>query len=291
MHDDAWRFLTAKVYSVADWTRDGCARSIGEALEILGDAAPDRWGRSEPARRCVKSSLAEFLLEWSPRFATPDSALFLDGERAQMWIESCPATSGGTVRDFLRDRCCNKIELTVDQDWFASKPDRLECLFAVFCGLCDSADAFYGCMTPTDLLQQGFNLHGASYEVGLIELPDFHADPKYRYPPKSYYVEDVGWLNYFGPAFVDRWGRPAIERVGVCRRWLSNGGVVVWATEHLPEYEPVDRISGYSWKQSFYEHLDPDAFVHEGFKLGEPGERVPLFEEHRRWLRPKDASS
>jgi hypothetical protein len=61
--------------------------------------------------------------------------------------------------------------------------------------------------------------------------------------------------------------------------------VVIWASIEPPVVEGVDRLDGYGWKTSFYEHLDPDAFVHEGFRVGGPGERVPSFDEHRAHLR------
>ncbi len=288
MRDDAVTILAGAVLSLADWARPGRARAIGGSLAELGQAAPQRWGRGEPARRRLPDPLPAFLEEWSPRFGTQDSVLFLDGERASIWLESCPATSGGSVPSFLLDRCFNEIGIELDQAWFEEVGGGLDVAASVFTSLCESSDAFYGHLTPSELLAQSMSLRGDGVDAGVIDVPNFGADPKHPYSSESCYVEDVGWLNYFGPAFVARWTRAAFDQVGVRREWTENGGVVVWSCPRPPEYESVDSIGAYEWKRTFYDALDSDAFVHEGFELGAVGERVPTFDEHRAHLRPAE---
>ena len=43
-------------------------------------------------------------------------------------------------------------------------------------------------------------------------------------------------------------------------------------------------MTGYPWKEPFYESLGRDTFIHEGWNDPGPGVRVPTFDEHRRAL-------
>ena len=104
--------------------------------------------------------------------------------------------------------------------------------------------------------------------------PDEHSD--------RHSVRDVYWLNYFGPAYVERWGS-LVARLGIRRETTSNGGVVVWATETPFVYEhDIGSFMDYEWKQPFYELLGRDVFVN-AFNASWD-QRVPTREEHLRHL-------
>lgn len=283
--------FVAEVWSLADWSRAAVARSIGAVLDRVPQAAIlDRWGREEPARRRIGGTTGELLEEWSPRFATKDSSLYLEGPSVSVRFESCPASAGVQMAPFLRDRCFSWIEWEIEESALREGPEEIAAFGAVFAQLCEASDAFYGRVVGASMLAQGLELRRQAMDTGSLVLPDLWSDPRYAIGPENHYIDDVGWLNYFGPAFVDRWKAKALDRVGVRREPTDNGGVVVWASEAPPRVEPVDRIDDYFWKQSFYDELDSDAFAHEGFQCGAPGQHVPSFDEHRSRLAAPPAS-
>lgn len=281
MNDAITETLHVRVSSLADWSSPAVAREIGAVFDADAAIARERWGRQDPARKRL-SSVGDLLEEWAPRFATDDNDLFLDGPRAWTWIGACPGTAGKAMRPFLRDRCSNAVDWTLDEKWLRDAAGGLEAFGERFAQLCDAADAYFGWVDTDSFIgwrmMKTRQVRAPYYRVAIDE-------PRHPYGPDSYFVADVHWMNFFGPAFVERWGRDRFERVGVRRRWVANGGVVVWATIEPPELEHTSRVDGYAWKHSFYEHLDPNAFVHEGFVQGGPGEHVPSMDEHRAHLR------
>ncbi len=281
MKDDITETLHVRVASLADWSSPAVGRSIGEVFDADAAIVPDRWGRQDPARKRL-SSVGDLLEEWAPRFATDDNGLFLDGPRSSAWVGACPGTAGKAMRPFLRDRCWNEVEWTLDEKWLRDPTGGPETFGERFAQLCDAADAYYGSVDTDSFIRWTMM---KTRQVRMPLLADLRSDPKHPYSSESYFVADVHWMNFFGPAFVDRWGRERFDHVGVRRHWVSNGGVVVWATAEPPELEQTSRVDGYGWKRSFYEHLDPNAFVHEGFTQGGPGEHVPSMDEHRAHLR------
>ncbi len=93
---------------------------------------------------------------------------------------------------------------------------------------------------------------------------------------------DVYWWNYFGPAFVERWGG-RINSLGFKQVRTAAGGVVIWASNSPFVYNPkLKRLGDYSWKRPFYEALGADVFMWEGQKQREPGEVVPGWDDHHR---------
>jgi hypothetical protein len=102
---------------------------------------------------------------------------------------------------------------------------------------------------------------------------------------------DIAWLNYFGPAFLERRG-PALDRLGVRQEATANGGIIVWATHTPFVFDATARaMTDYRWKRPFFEELGPETILHERWRVQERGAVVPSFEEHRRATRIERSDS
>jgi hypothetical protein len=141
----------------------------------------------------------------------------------------------------------NKVTVDVLRSWLDAGADHLDRVAALFGRLCEAIDACYGIATV---------------------LPR-----KRAMPPVDVGLGDVGWLNYFGPAFVERFPRLA-DTVAQTTR-LANGGLVI-------------RIAPTPWelddaaKRPVAEAVGDDAFV-SAWGPGVPrGVHVPSYEDHMR---------
>lgn len=67
---------------------------------------------------------------------------------------------------------------------------------------------------------------------------------------REHALPDVFWLNYLGPALVERFGRDRFAGLGVRQAPTANGGLVVWATETPFVFDPgAERLNDYAWKR------------------------------------------
>jgi hypothetical protein len=144
----------------------------------------------------------------------------------------------------------------------------------------EALGVFHGYVTTADMEAQRKDLISDATRRGVMAPPRFH-DPLYTVLDRM--VSDVYWVNYFGPAFVDRLGSTALRAPGVRHRTLPSGAIAVWATESPPAVEPaIGRLTDYDFKRSFYDALGSRTFTRESLDLPEPGEVVPTLHDHRR---------
>lgn len=96
-------------------------------------------------------------------------------------------------------------------------------------------------------------------------------------------VSDIGWLNYFGPAYVKAWGGISnLVDLGLYNQRTANGGIVIWTTEAPYVLErSVRNPRRYGWKQDLIERVGEFAF----FEGGDYGEYVPDERTQRRFAR------
>ncbi len=97
------------------------------------------------------------------------------------------------------------------------------------------------------------------------------------------------WLIYLGPAYVAKFGKDKVRRLGVRQDWSANGGALVWNASDPFFHVPDAKTSlDYPYVQSWIDALGPNAVVHEEFKAAKPGELMPTRAEHEAQTRPVD---
>jgi hypothetical protein len=205
-----------------------------------------------------------------------------DRKRDGMWFFSDERRLvRGRIDAYAREpapgrRVRQHIELNVDDSLLADAEGR-DRYASLLLALCEAADAFVGWAAHTPVLRQRVVLGMRGRAEGRLPVPAASGGAR---DELEHVLPDVHWLDFLGPAFVDRWGS-RLDQVGVRRRRAATGGVLLWATDApFVLDESVDRVGGYSWKQPYYVAFG-DAFVHEGGRFGQRGELVPTAEEHR----------
>jgi hypothetical protein len=147
-------------------------------------------------------------------------------------------------------------------------------------GLFDALDVFHGFVTTADMQAQRTAIIREATMRGERALPR-REDPLYTILDRM--VSDVYWVNYFGPAYVERWGVGRLQSIGVRSEVRPSGAIAIWATEMPPLVDPAcRRLADYPFKASFYEALGRRTFTLESLHEPEPGEVVPTLHEHRR---------
>ncbi len=258
--------------SLAPLREAGRLRALGQALESESDLASTQVARSFPPQRKLKGSLADLLGSYETR---------LNPKEPEMWFFARNDTPVGDGDLYLAD--ARHLELDMphavnagfkDTDWFHS-PEQLRKLAAYLTRVADAASAFYAYCASSHILDQRLKLLESNAVLGHLfkggrAVPDLHRE-----------LPDVYWWNYFGPAFVKKWGGK-LDGLGVRNESTPAGARVVWATETPFVLDrSVRRLAGYPWKEPFYAALGNDTFMREGQKPRSTGEAVPDFNAHR----------
>jgi hypothetical protein len=239
--------LELEIRSVADMDIERAA-SVGRAYDADPDLRPARVG-GDPARVKVEGSLEELIrrtglpIDWlTVRVNTRQD--FEGGE-----IVLRPGRGGymawdepGGVRTF--QLAPHKVAHGVLRSWADAEPDRLERLTGLFGRLCNTLDASYGVATLLTRMR-----HVLPMDVGIGE---------------------VGWLNFFGPAFVERF--PRLRELG---EPAANGGV------HI-RIAPTPWDLGDAERQPVIDALGTHAFLRSWGGDTPRGVHVPSFEDHMR---------
>jgi hypothetical protein len=242
--------LLLEIESVTDMDLERAA-AVGRAYDADPELRPVRVG-GDPARTRVEGSLEALVrrtglpISWlTQRVNTRQE--FEGGE-----IVLRPGRGGYTAwdeadgsRTFLL--APNKVDHSVLRSWADGEPGRLDRVADLFTRLCEAMDACYGAATL---------------------LPR-----KRALPPVDMGLGDIGWLNFFGPAFVERW--PALESTGLPTTKVANGGVVLriadepWAIDDAARQPVIDAVG---W----------DALLRTWGPGTPRGLHVPSYEEHMR---------
>lgn len=242
--------LNLEVMSVADMDLERAA-SVGRAYDVDPELRPLRVG-GDPARLKVDGSLEELIrrsglpIEWlTVRVNTRQD--FEGGE-----IELRPGRGGyvawsnsdGTKTFLLVP---HKVAHGILRSWVDAEPDRPGRIAALFVRLCQAMDASYGVAT---LLTRMRNV-----------------------PPMDVGIGEVGWLNFFGPAFVERF--PRLLDTGCDTARVANGGVVIRIAD-----SPWDLGDGE--RQAVLDAIGPAAYVRSWGPGTGRGIHVPSYEDHMR---------
>ena len=271
-------FTGATVFSAVAPVTGAWLTRVGEALDEAGPWRPTRGGGRDPGRT-RRPSTAEALTTWFDSWDRKTDGMWFFNDEQRLVTGRIDAYALETKPG--KRAITQHVELNVD-DRHLGDDEGCARYAALFGALCEASDAFVGWAAHTPVLRQAVELRMRSRAEGTA--------PPYV-PGKAkneieHLLPDVHWLDYFGPAFIERWG-DRLEQVGVRRDRTASGGVVVWSTPTPFVLDPaVTRIDGYAWKRPYYDLLGTDAFVHEGAVEGARGAHVPTIEEHRAHLRP-----
>lgn len=248
------------------------AHDLARAMESHPRFTPTRAGSREPLQ-ALKSGFAAFVEEELAR---------IRGEPFRIIVETPIEDLLGTI-DIFPDTALDRRPTThkIDAGLPLGKLDRegLEAVVAFALDAFDALDAFHGFITTADMQAQRKGIISDATAAGRMAAPLWD-DPAYTSLDRV--VSDVYWVNYFGPAFVDRWGVSRFEATGRPLARRPSGAVVVWAADAPPAVDPtVQRLTDYVWKTPFYAALGVDAFTHETSEAPERGRFVPTLQDHR----------
>jgi hypothetical protein len=261
------------LYSFADLRRPAALAGIGRAFDADPNLRPERMDVRDPLRTRIAS--AEGYFANAGTAVETDDFLF---ERRQPPHLSGALSAMSFRSDEFRDTPHRLYAGTddVDEQWLGY-PEHLEAFAQLFIRLADAFDATYGFVADDRMPRQqsGEFARARQRRQFAPSPPDEYSD--------RHSVRDVYWLNYFGPAYLERWGERAAG-LGVRQDPTANGGVVIWATETPFVYlEDVGSFMDYEWKRPFYEALGREMFVN---RFGASWDQlVPTREDHLRHLR------
>lgn len=261
--------LLLEIESVADMDLERAAM-VGRAFDEDPELRPRRVG-GDPARIKVEGALEELIrrtglpVDWLTVRTNSRRDGFEGGEivlrPGRGGFVGWPQPDGSHQFHLVPNRVqAGYLQSRLDTD--AGHLDRVAALFA---RLADAMDACYGIAT---LLPRPRGL-----------------------PPSDVELGDVGWLNFFGPAFVERW--PRLADPSLAGQRTENGGVIIriadapWALDDSVKRPVIDAVG-------------PEAFEEGPRPIRERGVRVPGYEDHMRfspgtdempwvaWLRDRD---
>jgi hypothetical protein len=242
--------LLLEIESVADMDLERAA-AVGRAYDADPDLRPRRVG-GDPARIRVETTLEDLIrstglpIRWlTVRVNTRQE---FEGGDLKLW-RGRGGYIGWPRDDGTKDFALVPHEVNHDvlRSWADAGPDRLDRLAALFTRLCQAIDACYG---VTSLL------------------------PRRRStPPVDVGIGHVGWLNCFGPAFLERW--PALGSTGLDTVRLASGGVVIRLAETPWDLDDAAR-------RPVIDALGPEAILATWGPSTPHGVHVPSFDEHMR---------
>jgi hypothetical protein len=268
----------AEILSVAALQSTDRLAAIGRAIDEFPEFVPTKIGPSDPPRTSVVT-VEQHLTAWAPTIVPGDYYVQIMTRRRRS------PNSGGilwVIGDIWNypPLSPHRLDLYVDEDWFV-EPDRetrLERFAELFRAEVDAMDAFWGGAGLTSFRRQTNDFVFAAQVAGTLVLPGM---PGTGWDMREHCLTDLFWLNYFGPAYLDRWGT-APEQLGVRREPTANGGLIVWATPTPFTFDASARqMTGYAWKRPFYDALGWDSILHEDWRDPGRGVRVPSYEDHR----------
>ncbi len=266
--------LELELCSFADLGRPGALARLGRALDSEVRLEIGRMDTHESLRNMVASAEA-YLSDAAPALADAD-VLFERRAFPRFSGElSAPSYRSGEPPEQPHRLRAEMAE--GDRDWLLDD-ENLDAFGGWFAGLAAAFDASYGYAADHQMAHQQAGEFGRLRRSGhFAPLPPGPESDRHS-------LRDVYWLNYFGPAYVERWGG-RLSGPGVRSVPTANGGIVIWATPTPFVYrEDVASFMDYDWKRPFYDALGRDAFVNAVLPAWAP--KVPTRDDHLRALQP-----
>ena len=270
--------LEFELCSFAELHKRGALSRLGRALDSEPQLKLERMDTHDPARRLIAS--AEAFLS--------DCGELLSGAEVLFERRVHPAISGEFTAPSYGDALePGSVELPhriradmaeASSDWLLEEAN-LEKLAEWFGRVAAGFDAFYGYAADHQMARQ------QAGEFGRLRREKRWAPPPPGPESDRHSVRDVYWLNYFGPAYLEKWGDKLSGpgALGVRQLPTANGGAIILATPTPFVYEEdVASFMDYDWKRPWYEALGRDAFVNALIPAW--NSKVPTREDHVRML-------
>lgn len=270
-------FIGGTIYSaVAPVTAEWLFR-VGSALDGAGSWRPTRGAGRDPGRTKVLSTAAA-LTSWFDGWVTKRDGMWFFSDEKRQITGRIDAFAHAPNHD--RRPLFQQIEFNARDALFADA-SAYEHYATTFSALCDASDAFVGWAAHTPVLRQTVLNWMRLREAAGTSPVDVAADAHRL----EYVLPDVHWLNYFGPAFVERHAERLFGLGLRCDR-TARGGALVWATPTPFVFEEdAANFGHYLWKRPFYDVLGA-AFMNDQVPPRSRGEYVPNYADHRRHLSP-----
>lgn len=263
--------LVFEAMSVSSRPLLGLGRAVAGVWDGAGDLAPDRAGFSERTKKLGAETLVGRLeAAWSDGREVDDLWLYM--ERPERSLSADLRLFDKLVFPTTHSAGYSIALSRVDGQW-----DELADLA---CRVFVAIDGFVGSIDSGEQHRHQKYLLADAADRGRIWLPPFD---RRQYSLHERVLDGIWWLNLYGPAYVERFGRGAFEHSGVVTRWLDNGGVMVQTTDQpVARDDAITSMIGYPHQQPLVDALGADVFYHETTDEPEPGEQVPTLEDHRR---------
>lgn len=268
--------LVFEIVSVSPSPPAVLARRVAAVLDAAGDLRPDRGGRSARTRQLGAGGMGGLVEELG---AQDDLWLVFERREVGLW---------GDVRLYADTRLAtapqiHAVTFRLPLDRVLDQPALLERALGLLAEVFTAVGGFFGMADTAAMLRRRMDLRTAATERGAMWVPRWD-DPTFVIWDR--WVEDVWWVNLYGPAYVERWGRAVFDRMGVATRDLAGGGVLVRSAEEPPDPFGSATLSGFPHKQASYAVLGAGTFVHESLEVPERGVLVPTLHEHAEAVRP-----
>jgi hypothetical protein len=262
--------LDLDLYSFVDLRRPDALAAVGRAFDSEPSLRPELIDIREPLRNKIGSVEGYF----------SNSGMHIETEDYLLGRRQIPRLSGGLSAPSYRDDDLKESPHRLyefsddgDEEWLRDTAN-LEVLARLFVRLAGAFQGSYGFVADAQMArQQRGEFSRTRQKRQFAPAPPDETSDRHS-------VRDIYWLNYFGPAYVEFWGK-RVEGLGIRKESTTNGGVVIWATDTPFVYEDgLVSFMDYSWKKPWYDALGRDAFVSTGPAAWD--RRVPSREDHLR---------
>jgi len=192
---------------------------------------------------------------------------------------TCGCTGSGRSSTWWEISVTSSSDHTLNLSLAADAGVPLPAIVDLACDLFVAIDGFWGYVDTVSFADQQFVLASEGSRRGVVPTLAPADTTTWRF---DHHVDGPWWVNLFGPAFVERWGE-LVDELGVDRRRLDNGGVLVMTAERPVAVDPsVSTLLGYAHQRSLADQVGAAVFRHEtgSTDLGPAGASVPTRTEH-----------